>query len=81
VEKLIEPVQYASGYQLDLYCDHDNGRHPFNAFPSTYLGETFAECAAHARADGWAIHYRTRTATCPLCTVMRKRLASGQSTR
>jgi hypothetical protein len=68
VRKLAEPISWDEGYQLDLYCDHDNERHPFNAFPSVYCGETFAECAALARADGWSLHYRTRTATCPLCS-------------
>jgi len=61
------PMHYASGYTLDLYCDHINPRHPFNAFPHTFVGETFAECARQARAKGWDVHHRDRTATCPIC--------------
>lgn len=70
--------QYASGYSLDLYCDtypasseHSSttcdGVHAWNEFPHQYAGETFMECANQARKDGWKIHKKTRTATCPKC--------------
>lgn len=59
--------QYASGYSLDLYCDKDNVKHSHLEFPHTYVGETFGECAKEARKNGWVIHRKTRTATCPKC--------------
>ena len=65
--KLLVPNFYASGYYLDLYCDHASAEHGWNAFPHVYTGETFAACAKQARDDGWAIHPSTRTATCPQC--------------
>ena len=61
-----EPLPYASGYTLDLYCDHSNPDHRWNSFPHTFHGETFWQCAQEARAKGWVIH-RDRTATCPIC--------------
>lgn len=69
------PIQYASGYTLDLYCDHVQARpfiesdavHGYDEFPHSFFGETFAECAKQARAKGWKIHRTTRTATCPKC--------------
>jgi hypothetical protein len=66
--KCAVPTQYASGYALDLYCDHDNPRHPWNWFPHQFTGETFAHCAKVARRVGWIIHTKTRTATCPKCS-------------
>lgn len=63
-----EPMCYASGYSLDLYCDHVNPRHGYAEFPHTFTGETFAECARPARKRGWRFHYKSRTATCPKCT-------------
>lgn len=60
--------QYASGYTLDLYCDHQNDNHRFNEFPWQYTGETFAECARAAKRNGWKLHHKLRTATCPKCT-------------
>lgn len=66
-----EPMQYASGYSLNLYCDTENidgfNKHGWNEFPRTFTGETFNECAALARKEGWVIHRKTRTATCPKC--------------
>lgn len=67
-----DPLQYASGYSLDLYCDHEYTegecqRHAFNEFPHQYNGETFSQCAKAARSQGWKINVRDRTATCPAC--------------
>lgn len=62
-----EPIQYASGYTLDLYCDHTNPDHPWSSFPHVVGGETLGECVEEARAKGWVIH-RDRTATCPICS-------------
>lgn len=65
--RVAKPLQYASGYSLDLYCDHDNQRHRFDEFPHQFTGETFKECATTAREKGWVIKTRGRTATCPKC--------------
>lgn len=67
-----ELCQYASGYALDLYCDHNNSRHGFDEFPHTFTGETFGECVKSARRRGWVIRTATRTATCPKCSGKRK---------
>lgn len=66
-KKRDKPEHYASGYSMHLYCDHENSRHAFQEFPHEYDGETFAECAKAAKAAGWKIHRKTRTATCPRC--------------
>jgi hypothetical protein len=63
-EKHAEPTQYASGYSLDLYCDHSHG---FNNRMATFVGETFTQCARQAGKVGWEIYHETRTATCPAC--------------
>jgi hypothetical protein len=69
--KVIDPMQYASVYTLDLYCDRQicpmDSWHSFHEFPHQFTGDTFAECARIARKLGWKIHHRTRTATCPKC--------------
>lgn len=64
-------MNYASGYNLSLYCDKISDDHGLSEFPHEYDGETFAECAKEAKADGWKIHYKTRTATCPKCAKRR----------
>jgi hypothetical protein len=77
------PLQYASGYRLDLYCDRAtraDGVHSFGEFPRIFTGETFAECARHARAAGWVIHRATRTATCPRDHRVRKLKAEREAT-
>lgn len=62
--KLQNPLHYASGYSLDLYCDTDaDGCFEMGMF----YGQSFADCARAAKAKGWAIHRKTRTATCPNC--------------
>jgi hypothetical protein len=69
-------MQYAACYSLDLYCDtfrgedvrDDKRHHSFAEFPHTFTGETFAQCAAQARRQGWVIHRGTHTATCPKCS-------------
>lgn len=79
-QKSWQPLQYASGYSLDLYCDQRHERRPGKGFVNlntdlaerglrmqTYTGENFTQCARDARADGWQIHPKTRTATCPSC--------------
>jgi len=66
--KLDPPPQYADGFTLDLYCDHDNDLHRWREFPHSMYGRTFADCAKQARDDGWVIHTSTRTATCPKCS-------------
>jgi hypothetical protein len=64
------PTQYACGYTLDLYCDRQTKEYMHNSdFPHSFFGETFADCARQARARGWVIHRKTRTATCPRCTI------------
>lgn len=67
-------MHYASGYSLDLYCDcvwPKAAHERFQSFPSTYVGETFAECAREAKEDGWRIFRKTRTARCPKCVAAR----------
>lgn len=66
--KLSEPMQYADGFTLNLYCDHDNEAHAHREFPDEYYGDTFADCARQARKEGWIIRTATRTATCPKCS-------------
>lgn len=79
-----EPMQYASCYSLDLYCDRlpddpmDDRIHGWNEFPHQFTGETFAECARAARKRGWKIHRKTRTATCPKCGHGTGRAAQGE---
>lgn len=65
-------IQYASGYTLDLYCDHSSPRHGWGEFPHQYTGETFGECARRARRVGWIIRTEARTATCPKCSEKRR---------
>ncbi|WNL50808.1 hypothetical protein RPALISO_221 [Ruegeria phage RpAliso] len=67
------PLQYAGGYSLDLYCkfdvvkDDDGGYfHHRDASGAHFYGETRGEAMRAARAAGWTIH-RDRTATCPSC--------------
>jgi hypothetical protein len=64
--KLPAPLQYAGGYALHLYCDRiyqcSGGEHL-----DDYLAETFTSCVKQAKSDGWRIHRKTRTATCPNC--------------
>jgi hypothetical protein len=79
--KLMDPhsiIQYASGYTLDLYCDHENGEHGFSEFPHQFLGETFRECAHSARKRGWVIHEKPRTGTCPRCSVALKEMRNAR---
>lgn len=73
MSKRSNPLQYASGYTLDLYCDTANEEgHDYGSTQGTahaaFTGETFAECAREARRAGWVIHRKTRTATCPKCS-------------
>lgn len=68
LRNLPDRTQYASGYTLDLYCDHVNDIHAFDGFPHQFTGETFAQCASQARRRGWKLHYKLRTATCPICS-------------
>ena len=65
-----EPLLVVGGYTLDLYCKYENREHAWSGqhpgFGESFYGQTYGECAAAARAAGWAIH-RDRTATCPCC--------------
>lgn len=61
------PMQYASGYTLDLYCDSVN-LHSFREFPHIFNGEKFSECVEQARRFGWVVRTNSRTATCPKCS-------------
>lgn len=64
--KLPNPIRCASGYSLDLYCDHLSEKHGFMEFPHQFFGEHGPQVFREARAAGWIIH-RDRTATCPKC--------------
>lgn len=79
LERAKEPMQFASCYTLDLYCDHwggpnsptnttPDGVHAWTEFPHTFTGQTFGYCAARARKRGWILHLATQTATCPKCS-------------
>lgn len=60
-----EPIHYASGYTVDLYCDQDLST--WLHWPSqTFCGESLRECLQQARRSGWKIH-KDRTATCGMC--------------
>lgn len=65
-----DPLQYANGYTLDLYCDQKAPWHRYNdgGNQASYGGESFSDCAKQAQADGWSIHRKKRTATCPECS-------------
>lgn len=71
-----EPMQYSSGYTLDLYCDQWNGApdetHGYSGYSGQFAGETFGHCARQARKLGWIIRPYTRTATCPKCAKRKK---------
>lgn len=71
-----DPMQYASGYTLDLYCDHwlssADEHHEWREFPHQITGESWGEVSQKARKRGWIIHVSTRTATCPKCSGKRK---------
>lgn len=66
-----EPIQYAQGYTLALYCDQNRGVLHNNDAKREFAGETFSDCAREARKAGWKIHRRTRTATCPQCVKLK----------
>ena len=63
---LPQPITYASGYSLDLYCKWLTADHKFDEFPHQYTGEHGPEVFRRARQRGWIIH-KDRTATCPKC--------------
>jgi len=51
-------VSVSSGYTVDLYCDCldcDGRVYEGGKGYGEYTGETWAECAKKARADGWFI--------------------------
>lgn len=63
-----DPVPYASGYSLHLYCDqvacprYASGR----SNPGEFGGRSLAEALRKAKKRGWRVH-GDRTATCPAC--------------
>lgn len=59
------PLTYAAGYTLNLYCDQNKQEWDHQTMGEFYA-ETFGECAKSARQRGWVIH-KDRTATCPTC--------------
>ena len=70
-----DPLHYAAGYSLDLYCDRavESWKH---RHCSSFYGQTFGQCAKDARAEGWVIH-KDRTATCPVCRLQPRVTESG----
>ena len=60
-------------YSLDLYCDHENPDHGFDAFPHQFIGEMKKDCHKAAKKSGWKIH-QDGTATCPICVKKIKEL-------
>lgn len=52
-----------SGYTLHLYCDCSECTE--SPVSSEYTGETYGECAAQARADGWHISRDRGRCTAP----------------
>lgn len=69
------------GYSLNLYCDNVNfhnsqhlsiwgGNYHFrdgSILANEFVGETFSECARHARKYGWKIDRKQGICVCPLC--------------
>lgn len=55
----------ACGYALDLYCDCEEcqlSRHPTFG---EYVGQTYAECAKQAKADGGKLSHNKRFCAAP----------------
>jgi hypothetical protein len=46
----------------------NDGLHGFRQFPVEFHGETWGDTAGQARALGWRINRRARTAFCPKCS-------------
>lgn len=67
-----EPLQYAGAYDLHLYCDQKLGFPHDQDSRDEFVGETFSECVKLAKAKGWKIHHKTRTATCPDCAKIKR---------
>lgn len=59
-------TKVAEGYELHLYCDHENPRHNYGEFPLEYFGEKKSEVRMQAKSAGWVIR-PNGTATCPKC--------------
>lgn len=63
-----DPIKYAGGYTLDLYCkytvdyNHDSKNHGVS-----FYGDSKQDAFRQARALGWVIH-NDRTTTCPECS-------------
>lgn len=63
--RVSNPLFYASGYTVDLYCDRK--RDPWaHRHCESFFGETRKECLRAARKAGWLVR-KDRTATCPVC--------------
>lgn len=72
--RIENPLRFAGGYDLHLYCDHASDEHDLLEFPHEFYAETGAECRREAREKGWKIN-QDGTATCPKC-VQRHRITS-----
>ena len=71
---LPNPLEYVSGYYMDVYCKYQNPDHDYDEFAhSAESCETHHEAVTQLRARGWRIH-NDRTATCPKCMARLKAL-------
>lgn len=67
-KRIKNPLNYAAGYTLHLYCDRDIPYYWEHQSNEPFYAESFKACAKEARRKGWVIRLRDRTATCPVCT-------------
>lgn len=68
------PAPWVGWYSLDLYCNRLNEEnHGVRVlFCQSFYGQTMKECADAAKKIGWKLHEKTRTATCPRCSRIKK---------
>ena len=68
-------------YSLHLYCNYAHPEsfvtisnrnsdkfHVHGEFPHLYTAETYSQCTAMARKDGWIINRAQDRAICPKCS-------------
>lgn len=69
--KLATPDVCPEGYDLHMYCDHENDEHSYKEFPQQFFGRNKREANSDAREAGWRRH-TDGTATCPKCMARKK---------
>ncbi len=58
-------------YKLTVYCDNDDGDHPYNYLPHIYRFHTYGRCKHWAQYDGW-LFKKDGSHLCPLCSGKKK---------